>query len=263
MDKPKDISEYPKWLKDNLNVTIEEHYKNYFNLITSTLKENIQNSNFFVSLIKNLREYNDEYEMQTGFPLLNYNQKIEFDKKSYNSFLLKSFRRNIIDNDNFPNAPNKGWLVPENWFENVNDIIRTTISVKYLDGVEFLMKKMTALAEENGFISKYNLEAKEEGYYAAHSYFKKEIDIPGYSHNPIKIKFEFEIQITTQLQEVIKTLLHKHYEVNRKKEKNPNSQWQWDYQSLEFSTNYLGHILHYVEGMIMDVRTKQDKNKTI
>ena len=39
-----------------------------------------------ISLMKNLRDYNDEYEMQTGFPLLNYNQKIEFDKKSYNSF---------------------------------------------------------------------------------------------------------------------------------------------------------------------------------
>ena len=27
----------------------------------------------------------------------------------------------------------------------------------------------------------------------------------------------------------------------------------------EFAANYLGHVLHYVEGMIMDIREKQEK----
>jgi hypothetical protein len=67
----------------------------------------------------------------------------------------------------------------------------------------------------------------------------------------------FEIQITTQLQEVIRRLLHEYYEEKRT-EKATDEKWQWNYRSEEFSTNYLGHILHYVEGMIMDIREKGD-----
>lgn len=33
--------------------------------------------------------------------------------------------------------------------------------------------------------------------------------------------------------------------------------WQWDYESDEFIPNYLGHILHYIEGMIMEVRKRE------
>ena len=39
--------------------------------------------------------------------------------------------------------------------------------------------------------------------------------------------------------------------------------WQWDYKSDEFSANYLGHILHYVEGMIVEIREKQKKEEQI
>lgn len=68
-----------------------------------------------------------------------------------------------------------------------------------------------------------------------------------------------EIQITTQLQEVIRSLLHKYYEDRRKGVEAEGTKWQWDYKSDEFVANYLGHILHYVEGMIMDIREKQRK----
>ena len=65
-----------------------------------------------------------------------------------------------------------------------------------------------------------------------------------------------EIQITTQVQELILNLLHKYYERRRNKIEPDN--WQWDHASDEFATNYLGHILHYVEGMIVEVRERHD-----
>ena len=72
------------------------------------------------------------------------------------------------------------------------------------------------------------------------------------------IEFSFEIQVTTQLQDVILKLTHKIYEDRRQKGKDDsNKMWQWDYESEEFSANYLGHVLHYIEGMIMGVREKQ------
>jgi hypothetical protein len=51
--------------------------------------------------------------------------------------------------------------------------------------------------------------------------------------------------------------LHKYYEERRKRIKEENIKWQWNYKSDEFTVNYLGHILHYVEGMIMEVRETQ------
>ncbi len=71
-----------------------------------------------------------------------------------------------------------------------------------------------------------------------------------------KVNVPVEIQITTQLPEVIRKLMHKYYEEKRSK-LNTNTKWQWDYKSNEFSLNYLGHILHYIEGMIMEIREKQ------
>ncbi len=261
MNKTKDIKEYRDWLKDHLNVTIDKNYENYFNLITPALKDTISNYSLIKNLNKQLRAINDEYEMLTTYPLLNYNQPIEFFKKGFDAFFMKTYRKNILNNHNFPEPPSGGWFTPDNWFERINDIIRTSISVKYLDGVKFIIEKLEKLSNENAFEFKSNYEAKEEGYYAAHTYLKKEIEIPAQKFNTVKINFEFEIQITTQLQEVIKTLLHKHYEENRKKENDISYKWQWDYKSTEFSANYLGHILHYVEGMIMEIRTKQNKSK--
>ena len=37
--------------------------------------------------------------------------------------------------------------------------------------------------------------------------------------------------------------------------------WQWDYTNDRFNTNYLGHIVHYVEGMIVQLRDKQMKQE--
>ena len=101
---------------------------------------------------------------------------------------------------------------------------------------------------------------KDEGYYAAHFYRVNEYEVPGEKYLTQKINGKIELQITTQLQEVIQRLLHEHYEANRKKIVKDDKKWQWRYRGDEFAANYLGHILHYVEGMIMDVReNKRDK----
>jgi len=51
--------------------------------------------------------------------------------KNLDSLVVKAYRKNVLNNGNFPNPPNEGWITPENWLETVKDIIRTTITVKY------------------------------------------------------------------------------------------------------------------------------------
>lgn len=101
------------------------------------------------------------------------------------------------------------------------------------------------------------MEAREEGYYAAHLGVKQELTLIDERYTPTSHLVNVEIQITTELQSLIKDLLHRYYEANRIKHNVQNSKWQWDYLCDEFNSNYLGHIVHYVEGKIVELRDKQ------
>ncbi|MGB2841354.1 MAG: hypothetical protein WBC40_02565 [Halobacteriota archaeon] len=125
-----------------------------------------------------------------------------------------------------------------------------------------MIAKIKSLCEQYGKNCKVFLEAREEGYYAAHLYTKHRFEIPKVTWDTEKIDISIEIQITTQLQEGIQKLLRKYYEERRKRVEKRDIKWQWDYKSDEFAAKYLGHILHYVEGMIMEIREKQKEEIT-
>ena len=199
--------------------------------------------------------------MEKGYQLLTKIEAPDIYIKSLDSLLTKAFRKNIINNPNFPNEPPNGWIYQENWFGGINDILRTTIVVRYLDGVTFLLDALQYIANKNGCQLDYSLEAREEGYYAAHAGIKIQLDLIDIAFRSNPHTINIEIQITTELQEIIKNLLHKHYEENRKRIEPPKNMWQWDFHCDEFASNYLGHIVHYVEGMIVEIRDKQHKNK--
>lgn len=254
--RPENIEEYKEWLVTDQKVDISKRTQVHYESVTDKARLKFSESNFWVTLLKNLSDYNAEYEIKTGYPLFIPRLIPKLEIKSYDSFLLKTYRKNIIENKNWPKSPENGWIIPENWFSRVNDIIRTLIEVKYLDGVEFIISKIESHCKSNQLGCEVSLEAREDGYYAGHMYTKQEIEVPRVTWDTERIIFSVEIQITTQLQEVIRKLLHKFYE-ERRKMLNPDINWKWDYKSKEFEANYLGHILHYVEGMIMEIRDKQ------
>jgi hypothetical protein len=257
MEKPKDEKEFLIWLKKELGFTINEEYKFYFDTVIKHLKGDFENSDFWKKLLIELNEINDKYLIKTGVHLLIPSIKHEIFTKSLDSVVIKAYRKNILNNKNYPDPPKDGWITPENWFEKINDIIRTTITVKYLDGVDFLIKELDAYTCKNSLCFQSSFEAREEGYYAAHSGITYEFSIPDIHFKPNKVNINIEIQVTTQIQEIIKTLLHKHYEEKRKVEIPNDYKWQWDHKSPEFIPNYLGHIIHYVEGMIIEIRDKK------
>ena len=149
-----------------------------------------------------------------------------------------------------------------NWFSRINDTVRTCFVVKYLDGVNFLASQFADRAKAAEYKSRVDYEAKEEGYYAAHFYVSFPCEVPREDWDTKDETISVEIQITTQLQEVIRHLLHKYYEQRRAQRPIPHVKWQWDYRSDEFAANYIGHILHYLEGMIVDVRDKRIGKET-
>jgi hypothetical protein len=130
--------------------------------------------------------------------------------------------------------------------------------VKYLDGVDFLVERLKLLCDTLNIQCQNFLEAREDGYYAAHVYITQNYEIPRVDWDTEKVNISFEIQVTTQLQETIRSLLHAYYEEARNKPKSREKKWQWNYKSNEFSVNYLGHILHYIEGTIVRIRDEQE-----
>jgi len=255
---PKNIHEYGEWMNKHHGVEVSDRMINHYNSVTDKMKQQFEKSDFWRRLGDNLQQYNDEYYLSTNYQLFQEVKLPVVLQKSFESFWDKTYRNNCVENTNWPKAPAGDWLLPNNWFSRIDDIIRTCFVVKYLDGVEILVKKVEELCSECDASRKdfkYRYQAKEEGYYAAHMYMKEEFEIPRIDWDTEKLSTFIEIQVTTQLQEVIRKLLWKYYEQTRSKRPSISEQmWQWRYGSDEFATNYLGHILHYVEGMIVGIR---------
>jgi len=256
--QPKSIDEYKQWLEKEHSLKITDQTQNYYNSVINAIKVDFEKSEFWTKLTKNLMDYNDSYAIKTGYPLLAQTELV-LDTKSFVSFLDKTFRRNITHNRNWPKPPVEGWLLENNWFEESNDLVRTLIVVKYLDGVEFILKKLKSICDECVLEHDEKLEARDDGYYAAHFYHIQEFEIPTKTWETRKIPIKIEVQVTTQLQEVIRKLLHHYYERTRTTIMFRDPSWKWDYQSNEFSASYLGHILHYIEGLIVQTRERERK----
>lgn len=257
--RPTTIGEYREWLRDKHDVKVDRAAAVYHEAVTQKVARTFGESTFWDTLCQQLKEFDAEYQMKTSSYtlLMTPNQTPSLDEKKFDSFILKTFRKNVLSNANWPDPPPGGWFLPGNWYERINDPVRTTLVVKYLDGVAFLAERVLALAAELGMETSYDLEAKPEGYYAGHVYVRIDATVPTVTWETRKLRPLVEIQVTTQLQDVIRRLLHNYYRDRRSLPQPQQTKWQWDYKSDEFVTNYLGHILHYVEGMIMEIREKQ------
>jgi len=257
IDKPANFEEFKIWFNSFFEFNVDDSYVYYYTTVVRQLKNDIEESAFWQKVLIELNEINDRYFIQKKVHLLTASENPKILTKSIDSLMMKAYRKNVLNNHNFPDSPQGGWITPDNWFESIKDIVRTTITVKYLDGVQFLVNELEKLTLDHGFHFTSSLEAREEGYYAAHSGIIFPLSMPDQNFAPIDKKLNIEIQITTQIQEIIKTLLHKHYEENRKVQIPHDYKWQWDHKSPEFTSNYLGHIIHYVEGMIVEIRDKE------
>jgi hypothetical protein len=267
-DKP-NKDQYMEWLNKRFGVNIDQRTKNHYILATGDLKTNVAKSEIWQHIIKNWNNYNDTYYKEHNYKLFVYPEPPIIDDKKYDSFFDKTYRKNVLQNPNWnknepENEPEGGWILPRNWFSKINDVIRTTIVVKYLDGIDFIITEIMKICETKGIHDiKPEYKASEEGYYAVHIYIPFEYNIPDFKLESKTRRIYFEIQITTQLQEVMKRLLHNYYEKRRLRDiedlKIINENWQWHPENEEFAPSYLGHILHYVEGMIMEIRDKTRK----
>ncbi len=120
------------------------------------------------------------------------------------------------------------------------------------------MKALTDLAVKEGLAHNSQLEARVSGYYGAHFECGFACAVPDLAWKRYEENVTIEVQVTTAIKQVIKKLLHTFYEESRTAARVPSiEELSWNYHSSQFNAAYLGHILHYVEGMIIEVRNQQ------
>jgi len=240
-----------------------------------TFKPTFEQSPFWTGIVSALPSMDTAYRGKHGktFGLTAHAKPPDIDCKPWDSFVLKTWRKNVRDNKNWPQPPDAPsgppgtppepprWLTPETWYEDVKDIVRTTLVVRYLDGVMQIGDRCKILAESQGNRFDRELEARPSGYYALHMNIWVDVEVPGppRSAAPSMKPLPVEIQVCTQFQEVIRALTHQDYEALRELEDldDPEAIWQWDPQKRQFEPNYLTHILHYTDGMIMNIRERR------
>jgi hypothetical protein len=175
-------------------------------------------------------------------------------QKPFKSTIDKIYRRNVLYNRSYPDAPPDGLIDVAQLYENIDDLLRTRLVCKYMDGPKYVCERLTAHCEAHGVASHFRELSTDAGYYAWHFYFRAPAEIM--INNIVEPKSIWvEIQLTTQLAEVIDSLTHGLYEARRAGRLDAERKdWKWDASSQRFRSAYIGHGLHLLEGIIQSYK---------
>jgi ppGpp synthetase/RelA/SpoT-type nucleotidyltranferase len=262
IEKPQSLEEYIRWGRDSKTFDVGDGDRRRHRSVSLAARAQIQSAPSWTNLLMLLERTSQQYFIDTSYKMFPSDAAMrpDLDVKTFPSVLEKCFRKNAVSNPSWPEPPREGWTTPENWFTSIHDHVRTQFIAKYLDGVEALVDAFDSYCQSSAIKYEITRHARDYGYYSIHIVMHQELEIPGKGAKTETIDFPFEVQIRTELQEIISKLTHKYYESRRLKTPNEVVDWQWKYNSEEFVPNYLGHILHYVEGMIMEVRSRPERS---
>jgi ppGpp synthetase/RelA/SpoT-type nucleotidyltranferase len=135
-------------------------------------------------------------------------------QKSFKSAIEKLYRKNVLYNRSYPDAPPDGVIKVRHLYENIDGLLRTRLVCKYMDGPKYVCEQLTEHCKLYNIDSYFRELSTDAGYYAWHFYFKAPVEIM-INKTVEETQILVEIQITTQLAEVISSLTHGLYEARR------------------------------------------------
>jgi ppGpp synthetase/RelA/SpoT-type nucleotidyltranferase len=254
-DRPDDLDLYADWMWRELGfetTLLESQYDR----VSAAMKQQLETSRFWTTLIDALPDLADRFYGRTTYLMRTADAPL-VSVKPWASFWFKSYRRNVLDNPHWPESPDGGWWTPDRWHTTAKDVLRTRIVVRYLDAVVEVVQLLARLARRIGHRYEIDYEATDLGYYAAHVVIFRRFEVPARTFGTVRLVAPVEIQVTTEVKDVVQELLHKYYDEARRSAAFPyDPQSRWNYDSDEFRSSYLGHMAHYLEGIIMNLRTK-------
>ena len=257
---PKTLEQYCVWAVNTLHTDFNEgkskriyevNINNYFNTISR--------HDFFKALQPEFEKWDEEYYKLTNTHLLMDLYAPPLLQKPYLSAVDKSFRENVLLNKNFPEQPKRGWVSADNLHTYFNDVIRCSIVCKFIDGPEFITERLRTYAETLNLKYRQYTQERDEGYYAYHFYVTFPIKLVNKDWHETDSNVGIEIQVTTQLQEVLRSMTHNFYAQSRLEPDANSSKWRWQFTTNRFRVGYLSHALHLLESIILEARENMNK----
>jgi ppGpp synthetase/RelA/SpoT-type nucleotidyltranferase len=252
---PLTLDEYSHWHFDHLgeDLSSEDIRRRYAANITLA-QAGVADHAFIKDCLELLRELAGQklFAMSSGDRAPDFS----FVTKPYDSVIDKTYRVNCNWNRAFPRRPADGWTTASNWFSKFDDLVRTTLVCRYLDGPEIVCKALKQAAEGHKLEAAFEPRATNDGYYAFHFYARIPVSLMTLQGKIHDTTVEVEVQVTTQLQEVLRDLTHPLYRAERVGVRRPSPIERWDFGTSKFRASYLAHTLHLIEGMIVQLRNE-------
>ena len=267
-DGPKP-DQYADWFRDLTLMDIDGGAaERLYDLITPALQKSFEDSPIWQQLLSNLDRWNNHFlATHDGYRLFQQPLAPVIGVKLYERALNKAYRWNVRENPQWPRPPLAPlapaefhrddpnlWYGPHNWLVHFHDIVRTRLTVTYLDGVKFLADWIAELAANLGVPADTAMIADSDGYHAVHVRIPHTFESINFeTRDPETVSGKVEIQVTTVIKESINDILHSIYESSRL-DGLPKG-WQWEPEKAPF-VNYLGHAVHHLEGTIVTARKR-------
>jgi hypothetical protein len=247
-----------EWLRKLAELKAETSVPGYWENLESLCDEwarLITADNFWHRVRALLKGWRVEYRSVTGADLLDRVEFPEFSGKQKERIRSKLDKK-IEDKPDFIREvfPDDGPPIPR-----LNDLVRTRFICNYMDGVEFLTKKILGLAEEWELRPSRERVGLVEGYFAQHLNFWHRVVYRFAGAEQIGA-VSCEIQVATVLSTRLWEARHPLYEVARRDSGHPED-WQWNPKDPRFISNQLGHMIHLADGLLVQLREVTQRNR--
>jgi hypothetical protein len=162
MKKPETFEQYKNWCGEFLEIDFDDdtsrtRYETNLNIAYLTAENHV----FFKTLEKKLEEWSEDYERTTDSQLLMSLFNFKLVKKTYESAVDKSFRINVLWNEDFPKEPKKGWVTPRNLQSYFNDGVRGYLVCRFIDGPRFIAERLRDYAKSLNLKSRFYSQERE------------------------------------------------------------------------------------------------------
>lgn len=252
---PRTLESYYPWAVEHLESTfLDPAVANMYRANMASIKTTVEKHEFFQKLNDKSGQWCEEYTQKTDSQLFTSDSVPTFVTKPFESAIDKSFRFNVLWNENFPEQPKDGWITTTNLVVSFNDVIRGCLVCKYVDGPKYVTEKLSEFASSLALKHRFYSQERDDGYYAYHFYVKIPVNLLNIDFTSYEAEVEVEIQVTTQLQEVLRSITHKFYEKERSVDTEDVDKWKWNFESGKFKVGYLSHTLHLLESIILESR---------
>ena len=237
-----------KWMAATTKEFPQTGNVDYWNIVDSNVKQwakEITVAQFWSETSRELEKWRTEYRAQTGSSLLSQAKIPDFVSKSVESSIEKLQRK--YSEATIASAFTSGYPIPK-----IGDLVRVRLTCSYLDGVEFIADKLMDLAKLLGVKAVHEKQGKIEGYYAQHINITQDVllKVAGATK---AIQIDCEIQIATDMSTKMWDTSHGLYERTRGAPDEAQN-WQWKHTDPRFISNQLGHMVHLVDGLLIQLR---------